>query len=174
MLNIDATSKSFLILLFVWIIHKKCFNHYIILHFLPERYSLLDPTKLSATPTTVPRSKDTSKSGMFIVRELLLWSFKCRHSKLVSPLNSKWRLQLARVWNSTIVTKGGFFSESAICFFKSPNLQKKIFQKTTLSLKFKFLVQDSFLEYIFLEIWRFEKHIALSEKSHLYSTLKVR
>merc|ERR1719319_762007 len=27
-----------------------------------ERYSLLDPTKLSATPTTVPRSKDTSKS----------------------------------------------------------------------------------------------------------------
>ena len=29
---------------------------------------------------------------------------------------------------------------------------------------FKFQVQDSFLEYIFLEIWRFEKHIALSEK----------
>ena len=54
-----------------------------------------------------------------------------------------------------------FFSESAIRFFKSP---KKIFQKTILSLKFKFQVQDSFLEYIFLEIWRFEKHIALSEK----------
>ena len=33
--------------------------------------------------------------------------------------------------------------------------------------KFKFQVQDSFLEYIFLEIWRFEKRITLSEKSHL-------
>ena len=33
--------------------------------------------------------------------------------------------------------KGGFFSESAIRFFKSPNLQKKIFQKTILNLKFK-------------------------------------
>ena len=36
------------------------------------------------------------------------------------------------------VPKGGFFSESAIRFFKSPNLQKKIFQKIILSLKFKF------------------------------------
>ena len=46
-------------------------------------------------------------------------------------------------------------------FFKSPNLPKKIFQKTILSLKFKipahnsimcereFQVQDSFLEYLF-------------------------
>ena len=35
--------------------------------------------------------------------------------------------------------------------------------------QFKYQVQDSFLEYFFLEIWRFEKHIALSEKkSHLY------
>ena len=42
--------------------------------------------------------------------------------------------------------------------------KKKIFQKTILNLKFEFQVQDSFLEYIFLEIWRFEKHIALSEK----------
>ena len=39
-----------------------------------------------------------------------------------------------------------------------------MFQKTILSLKFKFQVQDSFLEYFFLEIWRFEKRIALSEK----------
>ena len=28
----------------------------------------------------------------------------------------------------------------------------------------KFQVQDNFLEYFFLEIWRFEKRIALSEK----------
>ena len=47
-------------------------------------------------------------------------------------------------------------------FFKSPNLKKKIFQKTILSLKFKFRVV--FLEYFFFEIWRFEKRIALSEK----------
>ena len=57
-------------------------------------------------------------------------------------------------------------------FFKSPNLQKKIFQKTILNLKFKFpakkhftviggkfkfQAQDSFLEYFFfgdLEIWK--------------------
>ena len=29
---------------------------------------------------------------------------------------------------------------------------------------FKFQVQDTFLEYLFLEIWRFEKRIALSGK----------
>ena len=29
---------------------------------------------------------------------------------------------------------------------------------------FKFQVQDSFLEYLFWEIWRFKKRIALSEK----------
>ena len=55
--------------------------------------------------------------------------------------------------------KVAFFSESVIRFFKSPNLKKKYSKKTILSLKFKFQVQD-----IFLEIWRFEKHIALSEK----------
>ena len=35
---------------------------------------------------------------------------------------------------------------------------------------FRFQVQDSFLEYIFLEIWRFEKHIALSEKKDTFKT----
>ena len=35
---------------------------------------------------------------------------------------------------------------------------------TVIGGKFKFQVQDSDLEYIFLEIWRFEKHIAFSEK----------
>ena len=64
-------------------------------------------------------------------------------------------------------------------FFKSPNLQKKIipknypgleiqisrqFQYTVIGGKSKFQVQDSFLEYLFLEIWRFEKQIALSER----------
>ena len=39
---------------------------------------------------------------------------------------------------------------------------------------FKFKVQDSDLEYFFLEIWRFEKRISLSEKSHLYLPLTLR
>ena len=77
--------------------------------------------------------------------------------------------------------KGGFFSESAMCF---SNLQfsKKTFQKTILNLKFKFpakkgkvllavigkfkfQVQECFWNIFFLEIWRFEKRIALSEKN---------
>ena len=59
-------------------------------------------------------------------------------------------------------------------FFKSPSLPKKLFQKLswawnlkfpTISVNklFKFQAQGSYLEY-FLEIWRFEKRIALSEK----------
>ena len=61
--------------------------------------------------------------------------------------------------------KGGFFSESAMSFFKSPNLKKKIFQKAILNLKFKFQAQDSFCGiFFFFEIWRSEKRIALSEK----------
>ena len=35
---------------------------------------------------------------------------------------------------------------------------------TVIGGKFKFQVKNSDLEYIFLEIWRFEKHIATSEK----------
>ena len=35
---------------------------------------------------------------------------------------------------------------------------------TDIGGKFKFQVQDRDLEYLFLEIWRFEKHIAFSEK----------
>ena len=74
--------------------------------------------------------------------------------------------------------KGDFFSESVIRFSNLP-ISKKIFQKTILSLKFKFpaynalllLAGNSNLKFrvvfrnIFLEIWRFEKHIALSEKN---------
>ena len=67
--------------------------------------------------------------------------------------------------------KGGFFSESAIRFFKSPKLKKK-FQKTILSLKFKFPANNTLLlltgnlnfkfRIVFWNIffWRFEKHIA--------------
>ena len=59
--------------------------------------------------------------------------------------------------------KGVFFRKCDV-FFKSPNFQKNIFQKTILNLKFKFQSQDSFLEYFSSEIWRFEKRITLSEK----------
>ena len=73
--------------------------------------------------------------------------------------------------------KGGLFSESAIRFSK--HKKKYIFHKTILSLKFKipthkivllwagilnFKFRLVFLDYFF---GRFEKRIALSEKSHL-------
>ena len=73
-------------------------------------------------------------------------------------------------------TKGGFFSESVIRFSNLQISKIKIFQKiypeleiwisrllwyTIIGGKFKFQVQDSFLEYFF---WIFEKRIALSEK----------
>ena len=59
-----------------------------------------------------------------------------------------------------------------MCF---SNLQKKIFQKTILSLKFKFPAKNSkqqiqisssgqFFGIFFFEIWKFEKQIALSKK----------
>ena len=62
------------------------------------------------------------------------------------------------------LTKGGFFSESAIRFLDLQILKKKYSKKTILSLKFKIQAQDSFLEYFFwdLEIWK--NFIALSEK----------
>ena len=71
--------------------------------------------------------------------------------------------------NRKSITKGDFFSESAMCFshfqneyFKSLswawNLNKLF---TVMGGKFKFQVQDSDLEYLFC---RFDKHIALSEK----------
>ena len=43
------------------------------------------------------------------------------------------------------ISKGGFFSESVIRFFRSPNLKKEIFQKTILNLKFKFPAKNTLL-----------------------------
>ena len=51
------------------------------------------------------------------------------------------------------LSKGGFFSESAIRF---SDLQISNIPKTILSLKFKLQAQDSFLEFFF-EIWRSER-----------------
>ena len=56
-----------------------------------------------------------------------------------------------------LFSKGGFFSESVIGFSDLQISKKKMFQKTILSLKFKFQVHDSFFEYFFFDIWRFEK-----------------
>ena len=44
---------------------------------------------------------------------------------------------------------------------------------TVIGGKFKFQVLDSDLEYIILEIWRFEKHIALSEKKPPLLSIKL-
>jgi hypothetical protein len=44
--------------------------------------------------------------------------------------------------------KGGFFSESAMKYFQNSKTQKKIFQKTILSLKFKFPANNT------LRYWR--------------------
>ena len=78
--------------------------------------------------------------------------------------------------------KVAFFSESAMKFFQSPNLKKKIFQKTILSLKFKFPANNTLLLLagnlnfklrivlwnIFHEIWRSEKISShFLKKSHL-------
>ena len=62
-------------------------------------------------------------------------------------------------------SKVAFFSESAIRFSNLQMYKKKYLKKTILSLKFEFQVQDSFLEYFFLEIWISEKRITLSEKA---------
>ena len=76
-------------------------------------------------------------------------------------------------------SKGGFFFIKYDSFFKSPNLKKKIFQKSILNLKyktspiillgqggnFKFQVQDSFLEYFFLGDLNNELHF-LKKKHH--------
>ena len=45
--------------------------------------------------------------------------------------------------------KGGFFQRVQLVFQIS---KKKNIPKTILSLKFKFEVQDSYLEYLFLEV----------------------
>ena len=63
---------------------------------------------------------------------------------------------LFRLYTALTLTycKGGFFSESAMKFFQISKSQKKIFQKTILSLNI-------------FEIWRSEERIALSGKKHL-------
>ena len=76
------------------------------------------------------------------------------------------------------LSKGGFFSESAICF---PNLQK-IYSKnypeleikisrqyhfSVLGGKFQFQAQDSFLEYFFWRIGDLKNESHFLKKSHL-------
>ena len=86
--------------------------------------------------------------------------------------------------------KGGFFQKVGFVFQISQSPEKKYSKKTILNLKFKipaqnstimlcmggnlkFQVQDSFFEYIFFEIWRSKKRIALSEKKSPISKSKV-
>ena len=51
------------------------------------------------------------------------------------------RQQRTRVSGS----KGGFFSRKCDSFFRSPNFEKKIFQKIILNLKFKIPAQNSIM-----------------------------
>ena len=87
--------------------------------------------------------------------------------------------QVSKVIHPKYVLKDSFFSESVIRF---SNLQKRIFQKTILNLRFKFPANNSKVllagnlnfkfRIVFWNIFfgdlEFEKHITLSEKSHLY------
>ena len=71
------------------------------------------------------------------------------------------------------ILKMTFFSESTMCFSYLQISKKNIpnhypeplysSPMTVVNKKFKFQAQESNMEYIFLEIWRFEKRIALSE-----------
>ena len=84
--------------------------------------------------------------------------------------------QATLCWRSNCIChKGGFFSESEIRFSNLPisqkNYSKKLswawnlkFPPISVNNLFKFKAQDSFLEYFFWEIGRFEKRISLSEK----------
>ena len=58
-------------------------------------------------------------------------------------LHKKLYLPNVCCWESSknerlMTTKGGFFSESVMCFLNLPISKIKIFQKTILHLKFKF------------------------------------
>ena len=75
-------------------------------------------------------------------------------------------------------TKGAFFSESEIRFSNFPISQKNYSKKlswawnlnklfTDMGGNFQFQAQDSFLEYFFWKIGKFEKRISLSEKKPL-------
>ena len=75
-----------------------------------------------------------------------------------------------------VSNNSGFFSENAMNFFQISKSQKNIFQKTILSLKFKFPTNNTLLllagnlnfkfRIVFWNIFflRFEKQIALSER----------
>ena len=85
---------------------------------------------------------------------------------------------------SWLSTKGGFFSESAICFsnlqISQKKYSKKLFWAWNLNFppiiantKFKFQAQDSFLEYSFWRFWDLKKRSLFLKKSHLYHIIKV-
>ena len=92
----------------------------------------------TASFAALVESYDLSYKSLFIyLRPLLSQKVTLRHDFVN---NRSKTLSFKIPW----ITKGGFFSESAMCF---SNLQKNIFPKTILNLKFKFQAQDCFLEY---------------------------
>ena len=57
-------------------------------------------------------------------------------------------IYIRKISSYPVFGKGVFFSESAMCFFKSPNLQKKYSKKTILYLKFKFPANNIILVHL--------------------------
>ena len=96
----------------------------------------------------------------------MLWGIVLNFSKIIIDLRF------------VCCTTKGFFFRKCDSFFKSP--KKKIFQITILNLKFKFppITYVNFklrMGIIFLEIWKFEKRISLSEKiTPLWIALQLR
>ena len=96
-----------------------------------------------------------------------------RNNEFKAFLKSVLKLKIVLISQDFLaeVSKGGFFSESAIRFFRSPNLQKKKIQKTILGLKFKFPTNNTLLllagnlnfkfrivfGIFFLKLWRSKK-----------------
>ena len=110
------------------------------------------------------------------------------HNKLIRKKRMSWRiithprkmkaltdllvtLPLSSMFFFSDLLKVAFFRKCD-SFFKSPNLQKKIFQKTILSLKFKFPANNTLLYFnIDLEIWN--THSTFWKKSPLGESTKI-
>ena len=100
------------------------------------------------------------------------WIFILKIYIFISYIIQLWNLE---IWAKIFPFKGCFLSESAICFNlqiskkKIPNHYPELeiwiccllLLAGNLNFNFRIVIWN-----IFLEIWRFEKHTALSEKSH--------
>ena len=83
--------------------------------------------------------------GLILNRQSLFLDFSTRDAlRLMLP-----ECLLIFIFFRAVFTKGGFFSESAMCFSNLPISKKKLLSNV-IGGKFKFQAQDSSLEYFFL------------------------